>query len=282
MAGAAKEGISPRSRQTRTDYAEFRKYRPSVHESLFDEMQEMFAIFDSDGSGAIDPKEIKSQMNALGFEVDNNTIYQLISDLDSDGSQKLEFEEFFGLMTDHLSAHKPEFYSKANMFEIFDYFDDLEQRNRDGKIDVKNLRRLATVLGDDITDQEIEVMVRGADREGRGFVTPDDFYALMSSTRDRVQRHVPPEIPSTAGSDVSSLGTKSGPRSPSKSAPRASFADFGELGPFSRQVSIDEPAPKGRLSRRQSRTSSSQGVEGSSSRRKTHRGKTRKSSTSPS
>lgn len=277
--------MSPRSRRTRTDYVEFTKSRPSVHESLFDEMQEMFAIFDSDGSGAIDPKEIKSQMNALGFEVDNNTIYQLISDLDSDGSQKLEFEEFFGLMTDQLSAHKPEFYSKANMFEVFDYFDDLDQRNRDGKIDIKNLRRLATVLGDDITDKEIEVMVRGADRDGRGFVTPDDFYALMcntSSLRDRGQTHVPLRMPSAAGSEMSSLGV---PKSP-KSGPRASFADFGD-----RQVSIDadspearEPVAKGHRSRRQSRNSGSQDVEAgeasesTSSRKKLHRVKTRKAS----
>eukprot|EP00439_Symbiodinium_sp_Y106_P071852 s2412_g13.t1 len=45
-------------------------------------------------------EEIRMQMQALGFEADNTTIYQLISDLDGDGSQNLEFEEFLKILKD--------------------------------------------------------------------------------------------------------------------------------------------------------------------------------------
>ena len=36
--------------------------------------------------------EIKAAMTSLGFESKNQTIYQMISDLDADGSGQIDFE----------------------------------------------------------------------------------------------------------------------------------------------------------------------------------------------
>lgn len=156
--------------------------------TYYQEMKEIFKIFDADGSGAIDPKEIREQMISLGFTVDNTTIYQLISDLDSDGSQKLEFDEFFGMLRDTLEIHTPSFNSRHNFLEIFDFLDDLDPKNRDGKIDASNLRRLANVLGDDIGDEEIKLMVKGADPDGKGHVLAEDFYQLMVGCASRMEQ----------------------------------------------------------------------------------------------
>jgi Ca2+-binding EF-hand superfamily protein len=164
-----------------------------VSMSYYEEMKEIFKIFDADGSGAIDPKEIREQMISLGFVVDNTTIYQLISDLDSDGSQKLEFDEFFVMLRDTLEIHKDSFNSRHNFVQIFDFLDDLDPQNRDGKIDCTNLRRLANVLGDDIADAEIELMVQRADPEGKGYVAAEDFYQLMMSCATKMQQE--PELP---------------------------------------------------------------------------------------
>merc|ERR1719436_951275 len=92
-----------------------------VSMAQMDEMRDVFNLFDTDSSGALDPKEIRTQMAALGFQADNLTIYQLISDLDSDGSQRLEFEELFGMMRDQLGMHRPEYNTRQNTSEIFDY-----------------------------------------------------------------------------------------------------------------------------------------------------------------
>lgn len=154
--------------------------------SQVEELNDIFSIFDADQSGAIDPKEIRTQMRALGFEADNTTIYQLISDLDSDGSQKLEFTEFTGLLRDNLGMYTSEYTTREGMREVFDYMDDLVPGNRDGQIDASNLKRIAKVLGDNITDAEIDVMINGADRSGRGHVTVDDFYALMARESQRM------------------------------------------------------------------------------------------------
>ena len=50
-------------------------------------------------SGTIDPKELKAAMQSLGFEAKNQTIYQMIADIDKDGSGSIDFDEFLDMMT---------------------------------------------------------------------------------------------------------------------------------------------------------------------------------------
>ena len=58
-----------------------------------EEIREAFNLFDPDGSGPIDPKELEAAMQSLGFEAKNQTIYQMIGDIDKDGSGEIDFEE---------------------------------------------------------------------------------------------------------------------------------------------------------------------------------------------
>ena len=53
--------------------------RPGLSEEEIEEIREAFNLFDTDGSGTIDPKELKAAMQSLGFEAKNQTIYQVRS-----------------------------------------------------------------------------------------------------------------------------------------------------------------------------------------------------------
>ena len=57
--------------------------RPGLTEDEVEEIREAFALFDTDNSGRIDPKELKAAMKSLGFEKKNPTIYNMIADLDT-------------------------------------------------------------------------------------------------------------------------------------------------------------------------------------------------------
>jgi centrin-1 len=59
-------------------------------------------------------------MTSLGFESKNQTIYQMIADLDSDGSGQIDFEEFLELMTARVSDKD----TRENIRKIFNLFDD--------------------------------------------------------------------------------------------------------------------------------------------------------------
>ena len=55
----------------------------------------MFSIY----IGTIDAKELKVAMRALGFEPKKEEIKKMISDIDTDGSGNIDFQEFLEMMT---------------------------------------------------------------------------------------------------------------------------------------------------------------------------------------
>ena len=81
--------------------------RPGLSEEEIEEIREAFNLFDTDGSGTIDPKELKAAMQSLGFEAKNQTIYQMIGDIDKDGSGSIDFEEFLDMMTAKMVRARP-------------------------------------------------------------------------------------------------------------------------------------------------------------------------------
>merc|ERR1712151_591145 len=109
--------------------------RPGLSKEEIEEIREAFNLFDTDGSGTIDPKELKSAMQSLGFEAKNATIYQMIGDIDKDGSCSFDFEEFLYLMTSKMSDKD----TRADIRKVFNLFDD----DKTGHITLKNLKRVA-------------------------------------------------------------------------------------------------------------------------------------------
>ena len=146
--------------------------RPGLTEDEIEEIKEAFDLFDSDGSGTIDPSELKSAMQSLGFEAKNQTIYQMISDLDKDGSGAIDFDEFLDMMTARMSDKD----TKEDINKVFRLFDD----DKTGYISIKNLRRVAKELGETMTDEELMEMIERADSDGDGQVSQEDFYNIMT------------------------------------------------------------------------------------------------------
>ena len=49
-----------------------------------EEVREAFNLFDTDGSGSIEVKELKAAMRALGFQVKKAEIRKMVADVDKD------------------------------------------------------------------------------------------------------------------------------------------------------------------------------------------------------
>ena len=86
---------SSQARRTPTKRAAKTYERPGLSEEEIEEIREAFNLFDTDGSGTIDPKELKAAMQSLGFEAKNQTIYQMISDIDKARGRKWGMRFFF-------------------------------------------------------------------------------------------------------------------------------------------------------------------------------------------
>lgn len=56
---------------------------PELTEEQKHEIREAFDLFDADGSGKIDAKELKVAMRALGFEPKREELKRMIAEVDS-------------------------------------------------------------------------------------------------------------------------------------------------------------------------------------------------------
>uniref|UniRef100_A0A0E0AMR4 EF-hand domain-containing protein n=1 Tax=Oryza glumipatula TaxID=40148 RepID=A0A0E0AMR4_9ORYZ len=138
------------------------------------EIKEAFDLFDTDNSGTIDAKELNVAMRALGFEMTEEQINQMIADVDKDGSGSIDYEEFEHMMTAKIGERD----SKEELTKAFSIID----QDKNGKISDVDIQRIAKELGENFTYQEIQEMVQEADRNGDGEIDFDEFIRMMRRT----------------------------------------------------------------------------------------------------
>jgi len=141
-----------------------------------EEIKEAFQLFDTDSSGAIDYKELKAAMKALGVQVKKEEMKKMITDVDADGSGSVEFPEFLQMMTAKMGDND----TRAEIDKVFKLYD----TECSGKISLANLKRVAKELGENLTDEELQGMLDHADRTSSGEVNADDFYRMMKKRAD--------------------------------------------------------------------------------------------------
>ena len=157
----------PRGNWKATSYV-----RPGLTEDEVEEIKEAFDLFDTDGSGSIDPKELRAAMQSLGFEAKNQTIYQMINDLDKNRNGNIDFDEFLDMMTARMSDRD----TRDDINKVFRLFDEEGSQT----ITIKNLRKVARELGETMSDEELNEMIQRADSNSDGQVSMDDFYNIMT------------------------------------------------------------------------------------------------------
>merc|ERR1712137_3606 len=163
-----------------------------LSEEQLDEIREAFSLFDSDASGMIDIRELKAAMRALGFEVKNEELKKMVTDVDNDGNGTIEFSEFLQMMTGKMGEKD----TREDIEKVFKLFDD----DNTNKISFRNLARVAEELGD---------MINQADRDGDGEINIDEFYRIMKkkgnfledlSSDDDMEEAPPPKPAAKSGS----------------------------------------------------------------------------------
>ena len=111
-------------------------------------------------------------MTSLGFEAKNGSIFQMLADMDADGSGAIDFGEWLSLMTKRVNDKD----SRANINKIFALFDD----ERTGYISIKNLRRITQECGETVGDLELQELINRADTDHDGLVSEEEFYTILT------------------------------------------------------------------------------------------------------
>ena len=118
----------------------------------------MFQEFDKDKSGTISVDELELVMKQLGQNPTVIELQQIIEEVDTDGNGQIDFEEFVNLM----GLRMNEFHTVEELNQAFKIFDS----DGDNSISKQDLMNLMKKLGEDLTDEEIEDMIRVGDTTG--------------------------------------------------------------------------------------------------------------------
>lgn len=138
------------------------------------EIKEAFDLFDTDGSGTIDARELNVAMRALGFEMTPEQIRQMIAEVDKDGSGTIDLDEFVHMMTDKIGERD----ARDELTKAFRIID----QDGNGKISDVDIQRLAIDAGEHFTLDEVREMIEAADEDGDGEIDMDEFMKMMKRT----------------------------------------------------------------------------------------------------
>ncbi|KAK1343214.1 hypothetical protein QTO34_015992 [Cnephaeus nilssonii] len=172
--------------RTSSDQWKKKAAKVELNETQKQEIKEAFDLFDIDGSGTIDVKELKIAMRALGFEPKKEEVKKLIAEIDKERTGTISFEDFFAIMSVKMSEKD----EKEELLKAFKLFDD----DATGTITLNNIKRVAKELGETLTDDELQVnfiyfcnynlheMLDEADHDGDGEINEDEFLRMMQKT----------------------------------------------------------------------------------------------------
>ncbi|XP_023236518.1 calmodulin-like isoform X3 [Centruroides sculpturatus] len=136
------------------------------------EFREAFSLFDKDGDGHITTEELGTVMRSLGQTPTQAELHDMIKEVDTDGSGSIEFAEFLNLMAKKMKEADDE----NEIIEAFRVFD----KDGDGYIHIEELRDAMMNLGEKLTAEETEEMIREADINNDGLINYAEFVRMMS------------------------------------------------------------------------------------------------------
>ncbi|KFY53599.1 hypothetical protein V496_07465 [Pseudogymnoascus sp. VKM F-4515 (FW-2607)] len=143
----------------------------ALTEDQVSEFKEAFSLFDKDGDGQITTKELGTVMRSLGQNPSESELQDMINEVDADNNGTIDFPEFLTMMARKMKDTD----SEDEIREAFKVFD----RDNNGFISAAELRHVMTSIGEKLTDEEVDEMIREADQDGDGRIDYNEFVQLM-------------------------------------------------------------------------------------------------------
>eukprot|EP00826_Nyctotherus_ovalis_P055536 TRINITY_DN7384_c0_g7_i2.p3 TRINITY_DN7384_c0_g7~~TRINITY_DN7384_c0_g7_i2.p3 ORF type:complete len:166 (-),score=65.51 TRINITY_DN7384_c0_g7_i2:135-632(-) len=146
--------------------------RPGLTEDEVEEVKQVFDSLDIEGVGFIDPLKLRSSMQSLGFKARDQAVFQMVAEIEKRFNKPIVFEDLLDLLTADMGSRA----TRDELYRIFSLFDEDET----GFITIKELRKAARELGEEVSEEELQEIVRRVDSNNDQKISVDDFYNIMS------------------------------------------------------------------------------------------------------
>uniref|UniRef100_A0A915KM14 EF-hand domain-containing protein n=1 Tax=Romanomermis culicivorax TaxID=13658 RepID=A0A915KM14_ROMCU len=164
-------------------------------DQLMNEITDVFKIFEIDRSGKMPIEKVKKAMHLLGFEPKKEEVQQYLKafhneerallatlqtgrnfdHLDRSRSDQITCQQLIEIILNRLTKQNYD-YDILKAFRLFDF-------DKKGHINVRNLKIIATKLGEKLDDDELQHMFNEADLNCDGLVNEEEFMLFMSAAK---------------------------------------------------------------------------------------------------
>ncbi|XP_045798393.1 calmodulin-2/4-like isoform X1 [Trifolium pratense] len=142
-----------------------------LREEQISEFLEDFSHLDKNGDGCITIEELGTAMRSLGENPTLEELQIMVNQVDTDGNGTIEFGEFLNFMARKMKETEAE----DELKEAFWVFD----KDKDGYISPNELRSVLRIIGEKVTEEELEQMIKTADLDGNGLIDYQEFVRMM-------------------------------------------------------------------------------------------------------
>lgn len=142
--------------------------------TLFDQRQiaefkEAFSFIDQNSDGIIDRADLQELLTSLGRPPTEQDLDEMLAEL-PEGTAGLNFTLFLSLMGERMAGVD----CAADLLQAFEVLDE----HRAGSIPAETFREVMTGLGDRLTEEECEAVLRGIELDQRGHI---DYRQLVKT-----------------------------------------------------------------------------------------------------
>lgn len=142
-----------------------------LSEEQLTEIKQVFDRFDQEETGQISSKDLGNILRSFGIDVLDRDLTDLLEEINRDNGGKISFSSFLEILIsrlDNLEIEK----MIISAFEVFD-------STKRGIISASELRYLMTHLGERLSEEEVNEMIREADVDGTGQIDYRSFVKRM-------------------------------------------------------------------------------------------------------
>ncbi|WJX85548.1 hypothetical protein P8452_67984 [Trifolium repens] len=145
--------------------------RNILREEQISEFLEDFSLIDKNGDGCITIEELGTAIRSLDVNPTLEELQIMMNDVDANGNGTIEFGEFL----DFMARKMKEAQAEKELKEAFWVFD----KDKDGYISSNELRSVLRAIGEKVTEEELDQMIKMADMNGDGLIDYQEFIRMM-------------------------------------------------------------------------------------------------------
>lgn len=135
------------------------------------EFAQAFKMFDKDGNGTMNIKELGVAMRTLGMNPTEEELQNMVNEYDVDGNGKIDFGEFCKMMKEMNKETDQELIRLA--FKVFD-------KDGNGYITAQEFKHFMTTMGERFTEEEVDEIIKEVDKDGDEQIDYEEFVQMIA------------------------------------------------------------------------------------------------------